>query len=125
MMRLAFIQTPFQMIAFPESDDEIETVAAARPAAAPSYSILKRPRPISDELCAFFDIPNGSLLSRTQVTNRIYKYVTENGLLEGQTITLDEKLANLLGAEIGSTIPILTIHQSLKKHYIGGKLSTG
>ncbi len=124
-MRLAFIQTPFQMIAFPESDDEIETVAAARSTASPSYSILTRPKPISDELCAFLDIPKCSLLSRTQVTNRIYKYVTENGLLEGQTITLDEKLANLLAAEIGSTIPILNLQQSLKKHYVGSKSSTG
>ena len=125
MTRPAFIQTSFQMIAFPESDNEIETAAAARSAAAPSYSILKRPRPISDELCAFFDIPKCSMLSRTQVTNKIYKYVTENGLLEGQTITLDEKLANLLAAEIGSTIPILNLQQSLKKHYVGSKSSTG
>lgn len=38
------------------------------------------PSVVSDELCAFMNVPSGTLVSRTEVTKRLTSYISENNL---------------------------------------------
>jgi chromatin remodeling complex protein RSC6 len=58
-----------------------------------------KPAPVSDELCAFFDVEPGTHMARTKVTKDISKYIKSNGLQnpeDKQQIRPDARLATLL-----------------------------
>lgn len=63
---------------------------------------FSKPTKLSDEACEFFDLAQGTELSRTDVTRKINTYVKENGLLDPNNrriILPDDKLKALLGVD--------------------------
>lgn len=77
-----------------------------------------RPTPLSDELCSFLGLPNGSELARTEVTTRISKYVREKELSNPENkrqILLDEPLKAIMGVD---TIEWLQMQKYLKPHFV-------
>ena len=61
---------------------------------------IKKPVGISDDLCEFLGEPSGTLLSRPEVTKRIFAYLRERGLQNAENKTIfkvDDQLSELLG----------------------------
>jgi|LauGreDrversion4_2_1035121.scaffolds.fasta_scaffold516524_1 chromatin remodeling complex protein RSC6 len=79
------------------------------------------PTPVSDELCEFMGREKGTLLSRTETSKFLYKYIQENGLndpIKKNIIVPDNKLSLLLG-DISPTIPLthFTIQKYISRHF--------
>lgn len=81
-------------------------------------SPFKTPIRISNKLCAFLQVPEGTLISRTEVTSRICRYAKEKGLMEeeGQTITIDATLRELLNYKEDGNMSLLRLQYYLKPH---------
>jgi chromatin remodeling complex protein RSC6 len=86
----------------------------------PSGFVL--PVPASRELCLFLNIPEGSEVSRTEVTKFLIQYIQEKGLSHPEKKTLiipDEALSKLIGPEADlETLTRFTIQKYMNKHYI-------
>ena len=82
-------------------------------------SPFKTPIRISNKLCDFLHVPEGTLISRTEVTSRICRYAKEKGLMEeeGQTITIDATLRELLNYTEDRDLDLLHLQYYLKPHY--------
>lgn len=77
-----------------------------------------RPTILSEELCSFLDLPNGTKLARTEVTTRISKYVREKELSNPENkreILLDAPLKSLMGVDV---IQWLQMQKYLKPHFL-------
>lgn len=77
-----------------------------------------RPTILSEELCSFLDLPNGTKLARTEVTTRISKYVREKNLSNPENkrqILLDDPLKSLMGVDV---IEWLQMQKYLKPHFL-------
>jgi chromatin remodeling complex protein RSC6 len=58
-----------------------------------------KPTKLSDDLCSFLGVPNGSQMARTDVTRVINEYIKKNSLQDTKdkrTIVPDEKLMSIL-----------------------------
>ena len=81
---------------------------------------FNRVQKISEELRVFLGLPEGQLVSRSQVTRSVNKYVKDNGLKHpdnGRVLVMDDKLKNLL--EPGDTqVTYLNLQKFLSPHYI-------
>ena len=94
--------------------------AARRP------SGFAKPSLLSDELCKFLGMDNGSLIARTDVTRAITKYVKENNLFDAadkRTIVPDNKLSALLNTKPAAdgSLPKITyfnLQSHIKQHFI-------
>ena len=76
---------------------------------------------ISPELRVFLALDEGETVSRSEVTRRINKYITENGLKHpdnGRLIILDTKLTDLLKPPEGVQVSFLNIQKYLSPHYV-------
>jgi chromatin remodeling complex protein RSC6 len=81
---------------------------------------FNRPLEISPALREFLDLDPEETISRSNVTRRINKYVTENGLKHpdnGRVIILDDKLTKLLSPPAGLEITFLNVQKYLSPHY--------
>ena len=80
-----------------------------------------RPTNVSDELCIFMGREKGSLVSRTDVTKSIIKYIAEHNLQNPQNkrqILPDETLLNLFGNEARDTvIDYFTMQKYVNHHF--------
>ena len=76
---------------------------------------------ISDDMCAFIGIPNGSMSSRVEVNRTIYNYVKKYELFDknnAQCILPDEKLWSILSEEAkGNKITYFSIQKYIQHHY--------
>ena len=82
---------------------------------------FNRPLAVSQELRTFLELTDGENISRSDVTRRINKYVTDNGLKHpdnGRIIILDQKLTDLLKPPAGLQITFLNVQKYLSPHYI-------
>jgi upstream activation factor subunit UAF30 len=82
---------------------------------------FNRPLTVSQELRTFLELADGENISRSDVTRRINKYVTENGLKHpdnGRIIILDQKLTDLLKPPAGLQITFLNVQKYLSPHYV-------
>lgn len=85
-----------------------------------------KPSLLSDDLCKFLGMENGSLIARTDVTRAITKYVKENNLFDAadkRTIVPDAKLSALLNTKpaVDGTTPKITyfnLQSHIKQHFI-------
>jgi chromatin remodeling complex protein RSC6 len=86
----------------------------------PSGFVL--PVPISSELCRFLNIPEGSQVSRTEVTKYLIHYIDEHGLIDPERKTIvvpNEALAELLGPNVDSdTLTRFTIQKYMNRHFL-------
>lgn len=88
-------------------------------------NVFEKPHPISDSLCGFFGRPNGSQMSRAEVTSEIAAYIKKNGLQSKHEITPDAKLTALLGPmKTGDKLTYFNIQKYLNVHYLTNKPAT-
>jgi chromatin remodeling complex protein RSC6 len=89
----------------------------------PSGFVL--PVPVSIELCRFLNIPEGSEVSRTEVTKYLIQYIQEKELSHPEKKTLivpDEALMQLLGPDVDlETLTRFTIQKYMNQHYLQNK----
>ena len=79
------------------------------------------PVSISNELCEFMGIEQGSKLARTQVTQYLSSYIKDNNLINPENkkiIIPNEKLAKLLGEDINNIeLTYFNIQTYMNKHF--------
>ena len=87
--------------------------AAPRP-----LSIFERPTKVTDELCKFLGKPNGTLMSRSEVTKGVNNYVKEKNLKNKHDIKPDASLKTLLAIGEGEPLTYFNLQRYLNRHYI-------
>jgi len=81
---------------------------------------FNRPIEVSEDLKTFLNLAEGEVVSRSEVTRRINKYITENNLKHpdnGRVIILDEKLQALLKPGDGIQVTFLNVQKYISPHY--------
>ncbi len=81
-------------------------------------SIFEVPTGLSNELCSFLGLSNGSKESRSNVTKAITTYVKEHNLKNKHNITPDAKLKSLLGVKDGEVLTYFNLQRYLNRHYL-------
>lgn len=81
-------------------------------------SIFELPTPLSNDLCSFLALSNGSKESRSNVTKAITTYVKLHNLKNKHTITPDAKLKSLLGVKDGEVLTYFNLQRYLNPHYL-------
>ena len=79
-----------------------------------------RPTVVSAELAAFLRTDPEMPIARTEVTQRLIKYVSDNSLQDGadrRNILPDEPLAKLLGVGKDDTLTYFNIQAYMNKHF--------
>lgn len=76
------------------------------------------PVPITNELAAFLGLEKGALISRRDVSKRIYAYAKSHNLQKGKVINTDASLRKLLGVTEKDEVTILNLQKHINKHYI-------
>jgi chromatin remodeling complex protein RSC6 len=81
-------------------------------------SIFERPTKITDELCVFLGKAKGTLLSRSEVTKEVNKYVKEKNLKNKHDIKPDAALKKLLSIGDGEPLTYFNLQRYLNRHYV-------
>ena len=82
---------------------------------------FNRKQEVTPVLRAFLGLPEGELVSRSEVTKFVNTYITNNGLKHpenGRQIVLDDKLKALLSPEPSVVITYLNLQKYLSPHYV-------
>ena len=82
---------------------------------------FNRKQEITPKLRAFLSLPEGELISRSEVTKFINKYITEKGLKHpenGRHIILDVTLKDLLAPPADTQVTYLNLLKFLSPHYV-------
>lgn len=77
--------------------------------------------PISDELCNFLNVPKGSKVSRTTVTKKVTKYITEKNLQNPKNrkeIILDDALSKIVQVDDTDTLTYFNIQKFITSHFL-------
>ena len=85
---------------------------------------FNRKQEITPKLREFLGLPEGELISRSEVTKFINKYITEHGLKHpdnGRQLILDDKLKELLQPPADVVVTYLNLQKYLSPHYIKAK----
>lgn len=99
----------------------VEKAERRRANARSSPSGFAKPIKLSEEICKFLEIPEGSELSRTEVTRRLTQYIKTNNLNnpENRRIILpDAKLRQILALKGDEEVSYFTIQHYLNHHFI-------
>jgi len=78
-----------------------------------------KPAPISDELAAFFGLPSGTEMARTEATKKITEYIKEHKLensKNGRKIDPDEPLKKLLNVT-NQNLEYFNLQTYIKHHF--------
>lgn len=79
-----------------------------------------KPTKISDELCAFLNVPKGTEMSRTQVTREINSYVKQHNLYDQSNkriILPDQKMSKILNLAPNEQLSFFTLQKAIKHHF--------
>ena len=82
---------------------------------------FNRKQEVTPALRAFLGLPEGELVSRSEVTKFVNTYITNNGLKHpenGRQIVVDDKLKALLSPEPSVVITYLNLQKYLSPHYV-------
>ena len=82
---------------------------------------FNRKQDVTPKLRAFLELPEGELVSRSEVTKSINKYITDKGLKHpdnGRQIILDDTLRDLLAPPADVQVTYLNLQKYLSPHYI-------
>jgi upstream activation factor subunit UAF30 len=79
---------------------------------------FKKPLQVSPELHAFLELPPGERISRADVTRRVSAYLEKNGLKNGQSISLDARLKDLLKVPDDVKLTFLNIQKWINPHFV-------
>lgn len=94
---------------------KVEEGPDAKPRA---LSIFERPTQVTDELCKFLGKPNGTLMSRSEVTKGVNNYVKEHNLKNKHDIKPDASLKKLLAIGDGELLTYFNLQRYLNRHYV-------
>ena len=81
-------------------------------------SIFEIPTKVTDELNKFLGHPNGTLISRSNVTKQINNYVKEKGLKNKHDIKPDAALRKLLQVPEADQLTYFNLQRYLNRHYV-------
>ena len=82
---------------------------------------FNRKQDVSPKLRMFLNLPEGELISRSEVTKFISKYIIDQGLKHpdnGRQIVLDEALKTLLTPPDDVQLTYLNLQKYLSPHYV-------
>jgi chromatin remodeling complex protein RSC6 len=82
---------------------------------------FNRKQEITPKLREFIGLPEDELISRSEVTKFINKYITDNGLKHpdnGRQLILDDKLKDLLQPPAEVVVTYLNLQKYLSPHYV-------
>ena len=82
---------------------------------------FNRKQDVTPKLRTFLSLPAEELISRSEVTKFINKYITEKGLKHpenGRQIVLDDTLRDLLAPPADVVVTYLNLQKYLSPHYI-------
>ena len=82
---------------------------------------FNRKQEITPKLREFLGLPQDELISRSEVTKFINKYITEKGLKHpdnGRQLILDDKLKELLQPPADVIVTYLNLQKYLSPHYV-------
>ena len=82
---------------------------------------FNRKQEVSPKLREFLGIQEGDLISRSEVTKSINKYITEKGLKHpenGRQLILDDTLKELLQPPADVQVTYLNLQKYLSPHYV-------
>ena len=82
---------------------------------------FNRKQEITPKSRAFLSLPDGELISRSEVTKFINKYILEKGLKHpenGRQIILDDTLRDLLAPPADVQVTYLNLQRYLSPHYV-------
>ena len=82
---------------------------------------FNRKQEITPKLRGFLALPEGELISSSEVTKFINKYITEKGLKHpdnGRQIILDDTLKDLLAPPADVQVTYLNLQKFLSPHYV-------
>jgi chromatin remodeling complex protein RSC6 len=96
----------------------LEDPSGEKTKARASNNGFNKPLDVSDKLRLFLRLGADEKVSRSQVTKLINQYVTEKNLKNGQQISLDHTLKELLNPPEGTTVTFLNIQKFINPHYI-------
>ena len=85
---------------------------------------FNRKQEITPKLRDFLGLPEGELISRSEVTKKVNAYITEQGLKHpdnGRQLILDDKLKELLQPPADVVVTYLNLQKYLSPHYIKAK----
>lgn len=97
------------------NDDEKNRIARQSPGG------FVQPRPISNELCYFLGLPNGSLVARTDVSRSIDDYIRNHRLVDrtnGRVIHPDRTLRELLRIPEGDQLTFFNLQRHIGPHFL-------
>jgi chromatin remodeling complex protein RSC6 len=101
--------------------DQKMTKKENKPKAVRKPCGFARPMSISDELCMFMKVASGTMVSRTDVTKALIKYIKEHQLqdpINKRRINPDSVLTKLLGDESkDQEITYFTMQKYINKHF--------
>ncbi len=92
--------------------------AAAEGGVKKAPSGFAKPTAISPALAKFLNLPEGSLISRTQATKEITKYVKEHSLATGRNINPDATLKGLLKLSDTDKLTYFNLASFMKIHFV-------
>jgi upstream activation factor subunit UAF30 len=82
---------------------------------------FNRKQDVTPKLREFLGLPADELVSRSEVTKIVNKYITEKGLKHpdnGRQIILDDKLRDLLAPPADVQVTYLNLQKYLSPHYV-------
>ena len=82
---------------------------------------FNRKQEITPKLREFLGLPEGELISRSEVTKKVNAYINDKGLKHpdnGRQLILDDKLKDLLQPPADVTITYLNLQKYLSPHYV-------
>jgi upstream activation factor subunit UAF30 len=82
---------------------------------------FNRKQEITPKLREFIGLPEGELISRSEVTKVVNKYIIDKGLKHpdnGRQLILDDKLKELLQPPADVTVTYLNLQKYLSPHYV-------
>ena len=82
---------------------------------------FNRKQEITPKLREFLGLPEGELISRSEVTKKVNAYITEKGLKHpdnGRQLILDDKLKDLLQPPADVVVTYLNLQKYLSPHYV-------
>jgi chromatin remodeling complex protein RSC6 len=96
----------------------IEDPNGEKQAARAQNNGFNKPLGVSDKLRTFLNLAADEKISRSQVTRKVNEYVEAKGLKNGQNISLDASLKDLLQVPEGVQVTFLNIQKYINPHYV-------
>lgn len=90
------------------------------PSAPRAPSGFAKPSLLSDELCGFLGLPNGTSMSRTDVTSKVNEYIKAHKLQDEKdkrNIVPDAKLSKILNLGKEDKLTYFNLQKFMKHHY--------